>query len=320
MVCKCVNQGGVPVPVQVGSEQKGCLKTTLFGREGIRLMEHVVSCDYTIVNCSDCKEVMSRRDYLLHRPDTGSPCPRMPLLCAACQVKVPRSEIDQHYHSTQHLEQVTKRASALVGDVATLQSIVTTLNQQLETTNKLQHAVKQQQLASVRDYEHKINELGQRYELKLDEIRSSATAVFCEFEIPKWSEVKEPALFSTGSALRVPEWRQEFWLKVEPGVDHIGLYLCCWEDGLFPFVVDYQLMVRKRGSDEGVCASIIMRTTFTLKEKAWGLAQFTSLAALTREGAYRKDEDKITFGCLIYPINGLMWGRGVSRLPARPRG
>jgi hypothetical protein len=129
------------------------------------------------------------------------------------------------------------------------------------------------------------------------------------------SEVKESALFSTATPLKA--WGHEWWLKVEKAPDgRIGLFLCCGEEGVFPVSVDYQLMVRKRNDDLGVCASVVFRTEFG-KEKAWGLGKFTTLAALEKDGAYARAEDKLTFGCRIVPVKGLMWG-GHARPPTTP--
>jgi hypothetical protein len=103
-------------------------------------------------------------------------------------------------------------------------------------------------------------------------------------------------------------WGIEWWLKVEKvGDGRIGLYLCCGEDGKFPVDVDYQLMVRKRNDDLGVCASVVFRASFG-KEKAWGLSKFTHAEQIEREGAYSRAEDKLTFGCRIMPVKGLKWG------------
>lgn len=55
-------------------------------------------------------------------------------------------------------------------------------------------------------------------------------------------------------------------LKVEKAHDRIGLYICCGEEGRFPVSIDYQLMCRKRGTDDAVCSSVVFRTEFG-KEK-----------------------------------------------------
>ena len=71
-------------------------------------------------------------------------------------------------------------------------------------------------------------------------------------------------------------------------------------------------MVRKRGTDDAVCSSVVFRTEYG-KENAWGLARFTTMEALERECGYVKSEDRICFGCLIFPVRGLTWGRNPQR-------
>jgi hypothetical protein len=102
-------------------------------------------------------------------------------------------------------------------------------------------------------------------------------------------------------------------LKLERCSDRIGLYLCCGEVGHFPIVVDYQLMVRRSQSDEACCPSVVFRTEFGV-EKAWGLSKFTTMESIIKEGGYsRAHDDSMTFGCLIYPVKGCLWGRPSRR-------
>lgn len=81
----------------------------------------------------------------------------------------------------------------------------------------------------------------------------------------------------------------------------------------WPFDLQYQLMAKKCGSTDGVCASAIFKTIFG-KESAWGLRQFATEEILEREGAYNKKDDMMIFGCAIYPGEKLLWGQNIVRL------
>ena len=124
----------------------------------------------------------------------------------------------------------------------------------------------------------------------------------------------------------------QLWLKVErtkwvqtdkdpallPGEvkpDQIGLYLCCGDDeprSRFPFSVDYKLMARKPNTDLGVLPSDLFRTDFG-KEKAWGLSRFATADEIARccTGG------KVTFGCMVWPVRNLRWGRVVELRPEK---
>lgn len=81
-----------------------------------------------------------------------------------------------------------------------------------------------------------------------------------EFEIDKWSEIKMDASIYS--------------------VNHIGVYLGCGDEDLFPINIEYQLLVRRCNSDEDLC---IIREFG--REKAWGFAGFTTIEILEKEGA-----------------------------------
>ena len=236
-----------------------------------------------------------------------------------------------------------RKCAELMGAHAKLQSEHAAVGLQLEELKGTVDGLKGQLRTIRREVEDQISGSELRMDQKVGEVRSVVAAVFCEFEVAKWSEVKEAALFSTATPLKA--WSHEWWLKVEKAPERIGLYLCCGEDGRFPVSGDYQLMCRKRNTDEGVCASVVFRTEFG-KEKAWqelssvraifsnlcgarGLSKFTSLEQLEKERAYSRSEDRITFGCMIYPyvrrlvgndnvcgggrIRNVQWGRGPKR-------
>lgn len=188
-------------------------------------------------------------------------------------------------------------------------------------------SLKNQMRGLARELDDKLVAAEIRFAENIAEVKAQASSQFIEFTVKNWSTIaltvpaKSPAgtppmaaLYSTDKSVKV--WGHEFWLKVEKTAERVGLYLCCGSDGdtlfsgRFPIKVDYQLMVRKRGTDEGVCAAQVYRTTFG-KERAWGESRFSTEAALLNAGAYRKGEDEITFGCKVYPLENLLWGQVV---------
>lgn len=146
---------------------------------------------------------------------------------------------------------------------------------------------------------------------------------FVQFTITRWSTVlavptdsrkgTSPVctLFGNSYGQSLKAWGREFWLKVDKTATQVGLYLCCGEEGCFPFKVKYQLMVKRRSSDDGVCASRLFDTEFG-KDKAWGLAKLAIHEEIEKEGGYYRGEDAITFGCWIYPVEGLTWGQNAA--------
>jgi hypothetical protein len=294
----------------------GCTKMITFGREGARLMEHVAICEYGLVECSDCKESMFRRDMANHRPGGNAsghgigPCPRMPQLCDICNISISYSDVATHNNSFLHQNNIVKRSSRIFEQVSKLEADMKAQAAVVEALRTEIADMKKQQVSITSECDHKITEMETRHEMKLAEMRSQLSSSLVEFEVSKWSEIKDTAVFSRSTSSRV--WSHDWWLKIEKGDDRIGVYLCCGEEGIFPITVDYQLMVRKRYSDDVVAVSSRFTTEFG-REKAWGLAKFTSLEALERDGAYYRNEDKITFGCRIYPGKGVLWGRPSRR-------
>lgn len=271
-------------------------------------MEHVLQCEFAMVECPDCKETMLQKDLLTHQPVGAIACPNKPYHCYVCDRKMKHTEVKEHNGSEFHVSATMRRSELLVGEVEKLAKLNCDLTAECTKLAQRIADMQLQQQLSARQFEEKMIAFEQATEKKLAELRASSVSIFVEFDIFKWSDIREVALFSTNAPVKA--WGHEWWLKVEKTADRVGLYLCCGEEGRFPVSVDYQLMVRKRNADEAVCASAVFRTDFG-KEKAWGLSRFSDMKQLEEEGAYDPSEDKITFGCLVYPIKGLQWGRTV---------
>lgn len=92
----------------------------------------------------------------------------------------------------------------------------------------------------------------------------------------------------------------KFWLKITKGADDVGLFLCCDADRLIDrkhdIEVDYQLMVKRRASDEMAYISRWFSCTFG-EISAWGLPQFSTMRQIAAAGGYNPSEDAITFAC-----------------------
>lgn len=235
-------------------------------------------CEYAIFACSDCGKSMPAWELKAsHKPGVAA-CPMKRIPCDACRTVILQSEFIAHERSPDHQANVMRQCCALSGDVKKLSEALAVSNAQLAEQKAAHEATKTQMRTLAREVDDKFSEADTRTDQKIRELASHVTAEFCEFEISKWSEVKEAALFSTATPLRAwcHEWyvlflalrqvliRANRWLKVEKATDRIGLYLCIGEDGRFPVTVDYQLMCRRRSNDDGVCASVVHRTVCSL--------------------------------------------------------
>lgn len=170
-----------------------------------------------------------------------------------------------------------------------------------------------------RDVDQKISLLEKKIEPSLTSVESAYKKVFHEFEVAMADLKDGGKLFSEDKPERV--WGGEWWLKVERTGDKIGMFLCC--GGGFqlrpPITVDYQLMVKRHSTDDGVCKSTLFRATFGKapepgKEKiwAWGLSKFAMLEQIEREGGYSATVKKIIFGVSILPVEGVEWGEHIK--------
>lgn len=294
----------------------GCDVQLLFGREGARLDEHLDTCVHALLACPDCGLQTKRVDMPAHRPESTG-CPRVLVRCTLCEADVRKSDWRVHETSASHVWMITSKFSRCFEAMRKKKDEVAAIRAEIAAVRVEVAFAKGQCAAITPSIEGKIAASDTRFEGLVAHQRVTMDAQFIEFEVPGWSDVKDTALFNTATPLKA--WGLEWWLKIEKPLDgRIGLYLCCGEDELgktpLPVDVDYQLMVRKRNDDLGVCASVVFRATFGT-EKAWGLSKFTNNEAIEREGGYSRTEDKVTFGCRIMPVKGLKWGH-VARKPS----
>lgn len=277
------------------------------GANGNVFLQHLKECLCATVKCPDCNQSMVRSELLeVHRP-SNQPCKMAPIYCHACKINIPRVSIEEHALSSGHTTACLRQASSFINQhlKATEEfkeltdSIVETRNELCKTNASIRTHHDELELVAI-NAEERINK-------KIEETKHDLLNAFVEFEIKKWSEMKAGvAVFSEDTPLRV--WGVEFWLKVQKDSDKIQLFLCYGDTRQVnhPVQVDYQLMVKKRSSDDGVCRSTLFRTVFG-KEKAWGLSKFATQEKIEREGAYSHTEDIVTFGCWISPVKGLVW-------------
>jgi len=286
-----------------------CDDKPTIGKDGRNILEHVTKCCDALVSCTDCKKSLKRSVYEDHKPDS-SPCLQMPLPCSVCACTIPRMDWDAHLQSTQHHSASTFKCMTLLKELEQLQ--VDLDKEKVASTNNRAELKEISPLITniPATTATKLQAVDARYDARVAEQFIAIDVQMYEFEIPKWSEFKELTKYTSEKPLKI--WGHEWYLKIEKEGTRIGLYLCCEAEGNFPVSVDYQLMLRKRNDDLGVCASVVFRTEFG-KEKAWGLANFTSSETMEREGAYSRTEDKVTFGCKIIPVKGLKWGRYANR-------
>ncbi|AYV84524.1 MAG: zinc finger, C3HC4 type (RING finger) domain containing protein [Hyperionvirus sp.] len=281
-----------------------CTEKLSIGKDGKDIIEHLTKCANALIPCTDCKKSLKRLLYEDHKP-SSSLCPMMPMPCDICNCSVPRIEWDSHIESSSHNSASMTKFMSFFKDIALLQVTLDKVKADTITNRAELKAISQTISQLPDDLTTKLAGTTAKFDIKLKEQFLAMDEKICEFEISKWSEIKDSALFNTGNPFQA--WGHEWSLKVEKEGTRIGLYLCCAEDGRFPFTVDYQLMLRKRNEDVGVCASVLYRTDFG-SEKAWGLSKFTTTEIMEREGAYSRTEDKVTFGCRIIPVKGLRWG------------
>ncbi|AYV84454.1 MAG: hypothetical protein Hyperionvirus26_9 [Hyperionvirus sp.] len=291
--CRCVRSPYFDTETNTEGKS-GCMKTILFGQEGSTYMKHVMEeCEFMKIDCPDCKQSFTKVEFAFHKPDSD-PCPNKPKKCYMCDVNVPISEFAAHERLVVHQENIKKKMASLVMDVCELRESQKTME---------------------KDYCEKIANVRKDCDQKIAEVHAAHEARFVEMIVPKWSEVKQGVeLISEATATEA--WGFKWWLKVKKGPTYIELYLCRGDEkGTVPVDVDYQLLCRDLKSDDGVCASVVYRTSFG-KEKAWGLSKYITLDELEKDGAYSKIGDTIAFGCIMWPQRNLKWGHKVRKPPS----
>ena len=319
----------------------GCQTITPLGKNGSRLLEHVNQCPYSQVICPGCKKMISHHEFAAHRGDApvGS-CQYSLITCDVCDVIMPHHTMKNHEDTPAHRQGMMVKLSSLIVKVSKMETMMNNVTQELKETK--------QELAQS---DEKIRTATVQLSQSIQVLQSAQVSKWLEVTINGWSLIRvkslsEPtSMFSALTPLRA--WGREWWLKVDKALDgYIGLYLCCGVAPTptsvtniptvvatptsvtnipvatpaisitnistnWPIICNYQLMTRQRGTDNAVCCTNVFRTEFGV-EHAWGLSQFSTLEVLERAGAYSLSEDKITFGCIIYPIKGMRWGQTID--------
>lgn len=275
---------------------KGCV-----GHKSKRIQEHLANeCQYTPIACPGCRQLVLRGEMKEHRGEYKAvdDCQHKPMMCNICNVSVLRDKLEQHMNSAEHkLKMDNFNVSRMIQaekEISTLKHEMVEMKKYYEMKSKMDT----EYLLAVMDSEH------------------------LDFTVENWKDIlikpgEECAVMFSSDAPKLA-YDLHFWLKVEKARSgHIGLYLCCGDlkdtgsavpstSSRFPFTCKYQLFVRRRNTDV-VAYSGPMFTTDYGKEKAWGRAKFTTLDHLTQCGAYTPQEDKITFGALIFPMKNMRW-------------
>jgi hypothetical protein len=163
-----------------------CTKQVLFGKEGMRLAEHLAECLCAIIKCPDCGMVMQRAKLALHRPGTD-PCPRIPMSCDICELKIDRPSWEAHQSEPAHVLKLNVRVSELAGRQAKLGADLRSQGKEAEDAKAEVAALKTQLQTITKECDEKITSAELRCEQKMHELRAHAVAEFVEFDVPKWS-------------------------------------------------------------------------------------------------------------------------------------
>jgi hypothetical protein len=284
----------------------------LFGKEGSRLMEHVLGCQYTLFTCPDCNKPMVRTELDAHKPLNDQKCRNIPLICTICDnMKITSAKWALHEQSKVHHSNILRKMMTLSASLLTSQVILEEVKSQSHIqTEKLIEMKSQQQETILLLADSKAIALKNTIQealIQFDERHQCAT-IEVEVEIHNGT-------FLNICSKRVHKWGHDWRLKVEKDIQSqtdINLLLCCCtddnnnnnSDGIFPFTVDYQLLVRKHYSDDAIELSQRIRNEFKLSS-GHGLSKCTSLVELERLGVYTKilPSSIIVFGVCIYPIS-----------------
>jgi hypothetical protein len=304
-------------------KDQGCEYSETFGYEGKNWLNHTQSCGYQSDTCPDCQAKMPRCQLIEHRvgPCLGKLCDYCgERRCTKC-AKLPPKILQSFCRLKEQLVEQRKVIDNQSRVIASFTGELVKERKQRETLAAGVDALEAKLIARVQKLDNTI--------AKMDRDLRAVCSLFIEMDRPRFSEFKEgAAIFGE----RRTGWGWNWWLKVEknrpdPGRSEgmsgalemgsddldtgtIGFFLCTNAESKID--VHYQLMARKRNTNQAVCGSQVFLATFG-KEKAYGLPKYKTLAQLRREGALDR-EDVVTFGCLLWPTSSVWWGPG-PRLP-----
>ncbi|AYV81057.1 MAG: TNF receptor-associated factor 2-like isoform X1, partial [Harvfovirus sp.] len=83
-------------------ERRGCKDKIIFGVNGEAYISHLKECKYALVSCVDCKEVMTKEAYVVHKPDADV-CPDFVLMCKICKSEYRKKDTTAHKRLPEHV-------------------------------------------------------------------------------------------------------------------------------------------------------------------------------------------------------------------------
>lgn len=185
--------------------------------------------------CPDCKHTCKRSIYIAsHKIDEKTPCELMPIICTICDgLSVLKGNWQAHQLESAHQINTTAKYTAMLTSFAALQARVLEQEKELAARKLATQTLASTVTILTTELDNKVVAQAARVDHRFAELRSHVDAAMCEFTIVKFSEMKTgTAAFSTSTPLR--KWGHEWWLKVEKGIDRIGLYVCIAESGVLP--------------------------------------------------------------------------------------
>ena len=189
-----------------------CERKMLFGLEGSRWLEHMSECGFEMVTCGDCKQIMQRSLLAKHQNNTGGrrpqqekeKCADAPMQCVPCGITLRRVDMEAHELESSHAQQVLRKCAQLSSHFQQLQLSMVAMRRELELKQTVEDNLRRAMRTMAQENDEKVAALEARIDQKLLELRTHMSAEFVEFEISKWSEVKDgAALFSTATPLKV---------------------------------------------------------------------------------------------------------------------
>lgn len=276
-----------------------CGETVLFGKEGSRLAAHMDICSYKPLTCPDCHNAMTRSQLKTHRPSSNY-CPLMLITCEICQIKLLNNEMENHIKQSMHLINTTKKQDKIFDVFKQFEKDYIVMNTRYnELKNSVDSLTGQLQRLNT-EFKSKTETIESHMQQKMKKLGMCIDIGFLEFEVTKWSQIMPTSLISNS----LQAWGHEWSLRIYKEAEFIGFYLCCGTGGQFPITINFQMMIKKRSTDEAICLSTIYPIIFK-ESGTMGLSKYTTLGQIERGGGYLPQEDIIHFGCRIYPSGWL---------------